>query len=261
MDLGLTDVAAAVSGASKGLGRAVAEALAREGARVAICSRDADAIRRTADEIGDSTGADVAAFVADVSTPDGPREFIVDAVKALGGLQVLVVNAGGPPPGASSIFNDEQWGDAIDLNFMSAVRLVREAVPHLAANNWGRVLAITSVSVKQPMVGLGLSSAVRAATTGFLKTMSVELGPRGITVNAIMPGQFATDRLRFLAGAPPEAGPDHEAFASMAAEIPLGRIGDPSEFGAVAAFICSQKASFLTGVSLPLDGGLSKGLL
>ena len=260
MDLGLSRVPAAVAAASRGLGFAVARELAAEGARVAVCSRDPAAVAAAGDSISGSTGAEVHALTADVSTAEGAAGFVEGAVDRLGALQVLVVNAGGPAPGAASSFDDEAWLRAFELNFLSAVRLVRAALPHLEQRAWGRILCITSVSVRQPIPNLALSNAVRLATTGFAKTLAGELGHRGITVNCLLPGSIATDRLRSLAGAPPGAGPDHPAYAGMAAEIPLRRVGSPEEFAAVAAFLCSARASFVNGVNLQVDGGLLRGV-
>ena len=260
MDLGLSGVPAAVAAASRGLGFAVARELAAEGARVAICSRDRQAASAAASSIHDSTGGEAHGLEADVSTAEGATGFVDGAVARLGGLQVVVVNAGGPTPGLTTDFDDEAWLRAFELNFLSAVRLVRAALPHLERRPWGRVLCITSVSVRQPIPNLALSNAVRLATTGFAKTLAGEVGARGITVNCLLPGSIATDRLRSLAGAPAGAGPDHPAYVSMAAEVPLRRVGAPEEFGAVAAFLCSARASFVNGVNLQVDGGLLRGL-
>ena len=259
MDLGLSGVPAAVAAASRGLGFAVARELAAEGARVAICSRDPQAVAAAGASIG-AGGAEVHALTADISTAEGAGSFVEGAVERLGGLQVLVVNAGGPTPGLASAFGDEAWLQAFELNFLSAVRLVRAALPHLEQRPWGRILCITSVSVRQPIPNLALSNAIRLATTGFAKTLAGEVGHRRITVNCLLPGSIATERLRSLAGAPAEAGPDHPAYASMAAEIPLRRVGSPEEFAAVAAFLCSARASFVNGVNLQVDGGLLRGL-
>ena len=260
MDLGLSGVPAAVAASSRGLGFAVARALAAEGARVVVCSREARAASEAAESIRRSTGAEVHGVEADVSTAEGAAALVAGAVERLGGLQVLVANAGGPPPGPATGFDDEAWLEAFELNFLSAVRLVRTALPHLEQRPWGRVVCITSVSVRQPIPNLALSNAIRLATTGFAKTLAGEVGGRGITVNCLLPGSIATDRLRSLAGAPPGAGAEHPAYAAMAAEVPLRRVGSPEEFGSVAAFLCSARASFVNGVNLQVDGGLLRGL-
>lgn len=259
MDLGLAGVPAAVAGASRGLGFAVARGLAAEGARVALCSRDPGAVGRAAASIA-AGGAEAHPVAADVSTAGGASAFVEQAVERLGGLQVLVANAGGPTPGPAAACSDDDWLRAFELNFLSTVRLVRSALPHLERAPWGRILVVTSVAVRQPIPNLALSNAVRLATTGFAKTLAREVGPKGITVNCLLPGNIATDRLRSLAGAPPDAGADHPAFAGMAAEIPLGRVGEPDEFAAAAVFLCSARASFLSGVNLQVDGGLLRGL-
>lgn len=261
MDLGLTDVPAAVAGASKGLGYAVALELAKEGARVSICSRDAERVKAAASTIEKQTGAQVHPIVADVARVEGAEGFVSEAAAALGGLQILVANAGGPNPATAANASDEEWREAIDLNFLSTVRMVRSSLPFLREGPFGRVVCITSISVKQPMANLVFSNAVRSATTSFAKTLSMEVGSDNITVNCVLPGQIATDRLRFLSGAPEDAGPDHPAFRTMAAQIPMGRIGTPEEFAAVVAFLCSKRASFLNGVAIQVDGGYFKGLL
>lgn len=261
MDLGLKDVPAAVAAASSGLGHAIALELSREGARVAICSRDEARIAKAAESISTETGGEVHPFVADVATTDGGEGFIADAADALGGLQVLVINAGGPPPGPPSAFDEQAWLDALNLNFLSSVRMSLASLPHLRQRDWGRIVAVTSNSVKQPLVGLALSSAARAAGTAFAKTLADEVGSEAITVNTVMPGQIVTDRLRSLAGAPPEAGPTDPAFASMIEKIPAGRVGTPQEFAAAVAFLCSERASFINGISLAVDGGFLRGIV
>lgn len=260
MDLGLDGVPAAVSGASRGLGFAVASELAREGARVAICSRDQQAVDSAAEAIELEDSPRPLAIQADVSKEEGARKFIERTFEDFGGLQVLVTNSGGPTPGPTGAFDDEQWLEALELNFLSAVRLVRAARPHLEKGPWGRVICITSATVKQPSPNIALSNAARAATTAFAKTLASEMARSKVTVNCVMPGQILTDRLRSLTGAGPEAEPDDPSFAAMIEQIPVGRIGRPEEFAAVVAFLCSERASFVNGVNLPVDGGFLKGL-
>lgn len=256
MDLGLEGVPCAVSGASRGLGYAVAMELAREGAAVAICSRDRAAIEKAAETIGPRA----IPIVADVSTPEGASDFIESAARGLGGLQVLVTNAGGPPPGYPSKHDDSAWLDAYELNFLSAVRMIRAALPYLEQTRWGRIVCITSNVVKQPDPSLSLSSAVRSATTAFAKTLAAEVASRNITVNCVMPGQIVTDRLRSLAGAPGDAGPEHPSFSEMITRIPAARLGRPEELAASVAFLCSERASFINGVNLAVDGGFLRSL-
>lgn len=255
MDLGLDGVPAAVAGASSGLGLAVARELASEGAEVAICSRSKERIARASSSIG------AVGMTADVSTSAGAHGFVQQAAEALGGLQVLVTNAGGPTPGPPSSFGEEQWLEALRLNFFSTVNMARAALAHLRERPWGRIVCITSNVVKQPDPALSLSAAARSAATSFAKTLSDEVGAEGITVNCAVPGQILTDRLRSLAGAPDDAGPDHLSFQAMAEKIPAGRVGTPEEFAAAVVFMCSARASFINGVSLAVDGGFIRSLV
>ncbi|HEX2258587.1 MAG TPA: SDR family oxidoreductase [Actinomycetota bacterium] len=260
MDLGLKDVPAAVAAASRGLGYATALELAREGARVAICARHREEVESAASSIRRQTGAVVEPVTADVATTEGAETFVRASVDSLGGLGVLVANAGGPPTGSVASFDDDTWVQAFGLNFMSTVRMVREALPHLTASPWGRVLVITSTAAKQPIAGLGLSNSMRAAASGFAKTLSAEVAAKGVTVNCIMPGSILTDRWRSLAGVPADAGPDHPALEHVAQQVPVGRLGSTEEFAAVAAFLCSERASYVTGVSIQVDGGMTRSL-
>ena len=260
MDLGLKDVPIAVAGASRGLGYAVACELAREGARVAVCSREWDGITEAAESISRETGSEVHPLVADVSDQGQAHRFIEEAVLALGGLQVLITNSGGPAPGPPTDFAAHDWESALKLNFLSAVTMVEAALSHIQRAAWGRILMMTSFVAKEPAVNLSLSGAARAATSAFAKALSVELAPRSITVNTIMPGTILTDRIRFLAKAPASAGPDHPAFSATIKSIPAGRLGTPSEFAAAAAFLCSERASYITGASLQVDGGMVRSL-
>ena len=244
MDLGISGRRAAVAGASRGLGFATAAALAAEGVRVAICSRHRDAIDAAAARIG--PGA--VPLVADVQTPHGAREFVDAARDAFGGMDILVANAGGPPPGDFSSTDVEQYLDAFHLNCLSVIAMCDAAVPGMRAQGWGRVVAITSIAVRQPMPGLILSNVARAGATGFLKTLAREIAVDGVTVNSLQPGMHDTDRVRQLGHTDPSG-------------IPTGRLGRPDEFGAVAAFVCSERAGFLTGSAIPVDGGAYAGLL
>jgi 3-oxoacyl-[acyl-carrier protein] reductase len=263
VDLGLTDRPALVAAASKGLGKASALALAEEGARVAICARDRGALEAARDEIAERTGAEVAAIPADVGTEEGAVGFVRRGVEALGGCQVLVANAGGPPTGTFDELADDDFRDAFELNFLSTVRMTREALPHMREAGYGRVVAIVSLAVKQPRPGLMLSNAVRAAVMGWARTLVDEVASDGITVNAVLPGRFSTDRIRALhedrarrAGATVEEMADQDAAA-----VPLRRIGDPKELGDVVAFLASERASFVTGCFAQVDGGMYRGLL
>ena len=252
MDLGLRDRRALVTAASKGLGRACAHALAAEGARVFISSRDGTLLQKVAKETGAAGWR-----AADLSRPGGPESAVEAAAAALEGLDILVVNAGGPPAANFQGTSLESWDAAHQLTLMSAVRLVKSALPHLKQSGQGRIVIITSVSVRQPIPNLVLSNSLRAAVTGLAKTLSRELGPDGITVNCLAPDAILTDRLRYLA--PP--GMDYDEYIKQsAAAVPLGRMGDPAEFGATCAFLCSRQAGFITGQTLGVDGGKLLGV-
>ncbi|GIU89173.1 MAG: 3-oxoacyl-ACP reductase [Acidimicrobiia bacterium] len=249
MDLGIAGRRAAVAAASQGLGYGVAEALAREGVQVAICGRRADSIEAAAARIGNGC----VPLVADVSTPDGAAGFVAAARESLGGVDILVANAGGPPAGTFATTTVDQYLDAFELNCRSTIAMCYEAVPAMRAQRWGRVLAITSVAVRQPIPHLILSNTARAGLTGFLKTLAREVAADGVTVNSLLPGFHATERLTGLY--------DPEARAELAGSVPAGRIGDAGDFGRVAAFFCSEHASFVTGTATPVDGGSYAGLL
>ena len=241
MDLGLKGRGALVAAASKGLGRACAEALISEGADVFISSRDAASIESTAKQIG------AAGWVAaDVSKPGDPEALVSAAVARLPSLDVLVVNAGGPPPGTFQSTALEMWDVAFQLTLMSAVRLIRAGLPHLKRSEQGRIVCITSISVRQPIPNLILSNSLRAGVTGLAKTLSRELAPDGITVNCLAPDGILTDRIREL--------------KLSAANSAMGRFGDPSEFAAACAFLCSKQAGYITGQTLGVDGGSLVGV-
>ena len=229
-----------MTAASRGLGRACAEALIAEGARAYICSRNAKAIEATAIAIGAEGWS-----ASDVSKPGEPEALVNKAIDRLGGLDILVANAGGPPPGTFQSTSLEAWEAGVELTLMSAVRLVKAALPHLKQSDQGRVIFITSISVRQPIPNLVLSSAIRAGVTGLAKTLSRELAPDRITVNCLAPDGILTDRIREL---------------GMAPSSPLGRFGDPAEFGAACAFLCSRQAAYITGQTLGIDGGSLLGV-
>ncbi len=247
MDLGLGGKRAAVAAATSGLGFACAQALVGEGARVAICGRTEE---RTADAAG-RLGPDVIPLVADVSTPDGARGFVADAAGALGGLDILVTNAGGPPPGNFATVPLEEYPKALALNLLSVVAMCQEAVPAMRAQHFGRVVAITSISVRQPIANLILSNTARTGATGFLKTLAREVVGDGVTVNSVQPGSHATGRLLQIYGGDAD---------QMAAAVASGEVGRPEDFGAVVAFLCSEQARFLTGAAIHVDGGAYAGL-
>lgn len=248
MDLGLAGRRAAVAAASSGLGFEVARSLAQEGAHVAVCSRDRDRIDDAAARI--SNGA--LPLVADVSTSEGAESFVKSARAALGGIDILVTNVGGPPPGTFASTAMEAYGPALEAGLVSAVSMCKVAVPDMCARGWGRVLAITSVAVRQPIPTLILSNTARSGLTGFLKTLAREVASEGVTVNSLQPGLHATARVQEVYG---------DSLASEERSIPAQRIGNPAEFGRVATFLCSDAASFITGAAIPVDGGTYAGLL
>lgn len=261
MDLGLKNRIALVTASSKGLGRASALVLAREGAKVAICARNGKALKVTADEIASITGSELLAIPADMANSRDIEQVVKETVKHFGKLHILVTNAGGPPAGYFPEFDDKQWQEAFNLTMMSAVRLIRAALPHLQKERWGRIINITSMSVKEPLDNLVLSNSIRSAVHGLAKTLANQLGPYGITVNNVMPGMIQTDRIDRLAEVTAHQNNQSvdEALTDMGQMIPLGRIGQPEEFGAVVAFLASEWASYITGTSLPVDGGRIKG--
>jgi len=252
VDLGLKGRRALVTAASKGLGRACAHALAAEGARVFISSRDGVLLEKVAKDMGAAGW-----HAADMSVAGGPESAVEAAAATLGGLDILVVNAGGPPAANFQGTSLENWDTAHRLTLMSAVRLIKSALPHLKQSDQGRIVIVTSVSVRQPIPHLVLSNSVRAAVTGMAKTLSREIGPDGITVNCLAPDAVLTDRTRNLA----PAGVDVEEYIKKSAEVvPLRRMGDPAEFGATCAFLCSKQAGFITGQTIGVDGGTLIGV-
>lgn len=263
MDLGLKDKAAAVMAGSEGVGRACATSLAREGADVALCGRREDVLRSTAKAIADETGRRIIPLVADVSKAPDVQRFVDEAARGLGGLDVLVVNAGGPPHGGFDALSDAQWQSAFDLTVMSAVRAVRASLPHFRARGGGSVIAISSTSVKQPIDNLLLSNALRMSTLGLFKSLATEYGPERIRFNVVLPGGIATDRLMDLTRSQAEKSgiSVEEALARRTKTTPLGRIGEPQEIGDAVAWLASERAGYVTGVALQVDGGLVRSPL
>lgn len=247
MYLGISGRTAAVAAASSGLGLASAVALANEGVHVAVCGRDKGRI----DDAVATIGHDAIGLVADVSTPEGASGFVADAIEALGSIDILVPNAGGPPPGTFASTSVDAYPIALNLNLMSVVAMCKAGVPPMQARGWGRVVAITSISVRQPVETLILSNTARAGATAFLKTLAREVAPNGVTVNSVQPGLHATNRLISLHGG------DVSAAASS---VPAGFVGDPADFGAIVAFVCSEHGRFLTGAAINVDGGAYSGL-
>ena len=263
MNLGIHGKVALVTAASRGLGRGCAQQLAAEQCRVAICSRDGIKAKQAAAEISAQTGAEVLGFGADVSRAAEISGLLEQVRQSLGDPEILVTNAGGPPPGTFATTALAEYGKALELNLMSAVHLIHGVVPAMKAKGWGRIIAITSISVKQPIANLLLSNMARAGLTGFLKTTATELAPFGITVNALLPGTHKTSRIDQVAqdSAAREGKSVEEVYRNMMAGIPTKTIGDPSDFGAAAAFLASVQARYITGHNLLVDGGRYSGLL
>ncbi|GHO65343.1 short-chain dehydrogenase [Ktedonobacter sp. SOSP1-52] len=264
MDLGLKGKVAIVLAASKGIGRASALELAREGASVVIGSRDQEALTRTAQEIEAVSKSRVLPVPTDVTRLEDIRNIVATTVRELGRLDIVVNNAGGPKPGTFEMLDEEQWVAAFELNLLSTVRLVREVVPHLRKAGEGRIINIVSTSVKQPIDGLVLSNAVRSGVVGLAKTLSVELAEDNITVNNVCPGRILTDRVRqvYRIEERISAGmSEEEALASVARDIPMKRLGDPAEMGAMVTFLASRQAAYITGTTIQVDGGLVRSLL
>lgn len=262
MDLGIGGKAALVAASSKGLGRAVAEELAAEGARLILCSRGAEALEVAREALA-ASGADVVAIPADLTDPAQVDRVIAEGVEAFGQIDILITNTGGPPPGPFESHTPEAWSQAVRQNLDSVLNLTRAVLPGMKERKWGRIVNITSVAVKQPVDGLILSNSIRAAVTGFAKTLANESAAFGVTVNNVMPGYTRTERLDQLAAdiAARTGGTVEGAFAAWEGQIPLGRVGDPREFAAVVAFLASERASYITGISIAVDGGAVKALL
>jgi 3-oxoacyl-[acyl-carrier protein] reductase len=247
VDLGITGRRAAVAAASRGLGFGFAEALATEGVKVAICGRN----RETIDGAAAAIGRGSVPIVADVSHVEGAAGFVRDAQAALGGIDIIVLNAGGPPAGDFAHTTVEQYLEAFELNCRGAIAMCYEAVPAMRERGWGRVVAITSIAVRQPIPNLILSNTARAGLTGFLRTLAREVASDGVTVNSLLPGLHATARIAAL----------HGSGGDPAAGVPAGVIGDPGDFGRIGAFVCSEHARYMTGTAIQVDGGAYGGLL
>jgi 3-oxoacyl-[acyl-carrier protein] reductase len=261
MDLGLKGRVAMVAAASKGIGKACALALAQEGCRVSICSRDAENLNQAVDEI--SVQGETMSLVADISSPQGIEDWYQKTVGSFGQVDILVTNTGGPPVSRFLQLTDEQWMAGVESTLMNVVRLSRLVIPGMQQRQWGRIIHLTSLVAKQPVDELTISSTLRAGLSGLTKTMANQLGPDHITVNAVLMGHILTDRQQHLADVrTKEQGITHEQyFERQAAEIPLRRIGEPREVGEVVAFLASECASYVTGVSLQVDGGIIKGTM
>jgi len=256
VNLGLEGRVALVGGASRGLGRAVAEELVAAGASVAVCAREPDGLAATADALG------ALALPADLSVEGEPARVVDACAEHFGRLDILVANAGGPPAGTLESFDSEDWRDATALVLSTSVELARAAVPHMRRGRWGRILCVTSITAERPVAGLLLSNALRPAVAGFARSLAREVAKDGITVNTILPGYTRTERVVRLneAAAEREGIDTAEAQARVEAQIPLGRLGEPQEFAAAAAFLVSERAGYITGAAVPVDGGWLLGV-
>jgi 3-oxoacyl-[acyl-carrier protein] reductase len=262
METGLVGKVALVCAASRGLGKAAARGLAAEGARVAMCARHMPTLQAAAAEIQSETGAEVLAIAADLSRRSDIVRLVDQTVQYFGGLDILVTNSGGPKAGLFSATTESDWRDAIDLVLLSTVLLCMEAVPHMRRGG-GRIINITSISAKQPIAGLMLSNALRPAVTGFSKTLANELARDGILVNCVAPGYTRTDRVIELAEATAarEGVPVEAVEKRTVQNIPLGRMAEPSEFADLVVFLASDRGRYITGTTIPVDGGYLRGLM
>jgi len=263
MDFGLKGRVAIVAAASTGLGRAVAVEFAREGAEVAICARRADELEKAAAEIKKAGGREAIRQVCDVTDDSAVQRFVETVENKFGRVDICVTNAGGPPSKKFLETTNEEWRKAVEMNLMSAVFFAREVLPRMRKNHWGRLITITSMSVKQPVEGLILSNSIRSAVAGLARTLANEFGADGITVNNVCPGYTATERLNELADKKAAATSlsREKVFEQMALQIPLGRIAKPEEFAAMVTFLASERASYITGTTVAVDGGWVKSLL
>jgi 3-oxoacyl-[acyl-carrier protein] reductase len=260
MDLGISGKTAIVAGSSRGLGKSVALALAREGVNVIVNGRQEDVVS-TAKEIEDTYKVRALAVMSDVATEDGCKKLVEEAARAFDAVDILVTNAGVPPPGDFQSVSEEDWSSSINLTLLSTTRLIRFALPYMKKNKWGRIVNMVSLSVKQPIENLLLSNSLRAAVVGMAKTLSEEVGPDNILVNNVAPGVFNTDRVKKLVqnlvqkkGESPE-----KILKDMETKSSLGRLGNTAEFADVVAFLCSERASYMTGSTILVDGGAYKG--
>jgi 3-oxoacyl-[acyl-carrier protein] reductase len=262
MDLGLKDRVALVAASSTGLGKAVALGMAREGAKLALCARTQSTLEATAEEIRRETGVEVLARTIDVTSPDQVRAFVAEIAAQFGRIDICVANAGGPPSKSFAETSVQDWHTAAELNLMSIVYLAKETLPLMQQRHWGRFIAITSVTVKQPLDGLILSNAVRTGVLGLVKSLANEYGPYNVLVNNVCPGFTATARLNDLAATLAAKGGVSLADIEKrwASQAPLGRVGKPEEFANLVVFLASERASYITGESIAVDGGLVKGL-
>jgi len=262
MDLGIKNKVALVAASSRGLGKAIAFQLSREGAKVVICARNKERLGKTRDKIAAETGGVVRAFVADVRDKKQVSKMVEQTVKELGTIEILVSNAGGPPSGTADDFTLNDYQDALELNLLSTVNLCYEVIPFMKKQKWGRIINMVSVAAKQPINSLILSNTARAGVLGFSKSLSNQVASYGITVNSICPGYTKTERVEELARSFEESGKGavKDFYKNIQKNIPAGRLGTPEEIAQAVLFLASEQASYITGVALQVDGGYTKGL-
>ncbi len=262
MDLGIKNKVALVAASSRGLGKAIALKLSREGAKIVICARNGERLGKTRDKIAAETGGVVRAIVADVRDNKKVREMVEQTVKELGTIDILVSNAGGPPSGMADDFGLDDYRDALELNLLSTINLCYEVIPFMKKQKWGRIINLASVAAKQPIDSLILSNTARAGVLGFSKSLSNQVASYGITVNSICPGYTKTERVEELAKSFEESGKGtvKDFYNNIQKNIPAGRLGTPEEIAQAAAFLASEGAGYITGVALQVDGGYIKGL-
>ena len=262
METGLKNRVAIVAASSQGLGRATAEGLAAEGCRLAMCSRNRESLNAVAEKIRKQHGVEVLAEPFDVTDASAVRDFVQEVVQKFGSADICVTNAGGPPAKGFLATTIEEWKRAVDLNFMSTVYFAHQVIPHMQKKKWGRIITITSITTKQPVTDLVLSNAVRAAVVGLVKSLANEFGKDGILVNNVGPGFTATDRLKELAKARSSATgkPEQDFLDGWAAEAPVKRLGEPRELADTIVWLASERASYITGQTVLVDGGMYKGL-
>jgi 3-oxoacyl-[acyl-carrier protein] reductase len=263
VDLGLRGKIALVTGASRGLGRAIAEELAAEGASLVMCARGQEALTEASEAVRAASGVDVLGVPADVSRSQDVSRLVLSAIARFGRIDILVTNAGGPPSGPFESLGPDKWEKAVQVTLLSAVNLCREVLPGMRQRKWGRIINVTSITVKQPVEGLMLSNSLRAGVTGFARTLANEVAADGITVNNILPGYTRTQRVESLAKAAAEREgiSIDDSLKKWVAEIPMRRLGEPREFAALATFLASDRASYITGTSIQVDGGWIRSLL
>ena len=263
MDLGLRGKVALVAAASRGLGRAIALELANEGTQLILCARGADDLEAARNDIATRAGVDVHAVAADVSDQKQLERVAAEAMSKFGKVDILVTNAGGPPAGVFESHSWDAWERAVNLTLRSAVELTRAVLPGMRARKWGRIINVTSIAAKQPVDNLILSNSIRAAVTGFARTLANEVATDGVTVNNILPGYTRTERVEQLAEstAKKEGLTPRDIVVRFEKEIPMRRLGEPEEFAALAAFLASSRASYITGQSIVVDGGWIRALL